>query len=364
MVASRRFNGQRFRLYNRIGHYDSMGRKRSPNATRYAAEKQADALRDRGLNARVVNWVGGSGVFVAPSKRYHRKISESLRRAREEWLKQLELEEYESLVFGAQTYDISGSAGTPIEFAKDAELATLIKGNDDWDKFNAESIQNGVNVLKFSTLDDAIIDSINEDNVPIASNEPIGAVRTYTHMAITPDMIDEATKNGGEIGWGAIEFESDFVVGPKQRMPMPGREDTRRRYRVAMNFLINEEEYGENPTYAFATKEAAEKFARKLREKIDQQGYYFSTGGDIGFGARLNRADVMVPAESIEIDVVEEESIITNQRERVLTRRDVVPFLQAMDLNPDETNQRLFEELGEPETIGKSLFDDDVRVSR
>ena len=49
MVASRRFNGQRFRLYNRIGHYDSMGRKRSPNATRYAAEKQADANMDKRL---------------------------------------------------------------------------------------------------------------------------------------------------------------------------------------------------------------------------------------------------------------------------------------------------------------------------
>lgn len=343
MVASRRFNGQRFRLYNRIGHYDRMGRKRSPNATRYAAEKQADALRDRGLNARVVNWVGGSGVFVAPSKRYHRKISESLRRAREEWLKQLELAEYESLVFGAGIYDINGSAGTPIELAKDAELA--LAGVPDWD------IPPGAEGVILSTLDDAIMDSIVEDNVPIAANEPAGYVSGYTHMAISDDMVREATKNGGEIGWGRIEFESDFVVGPKQRMPMPGRDDTRRRYRVAMNFMINEEDYGENPTYAFATKEAAEKFARKLREKIDEQGYYFSTGGDIGAGLKLNRPEIMIPAESIEIDVVEEESVITNQRERVLTRRDALPFIQAMDLNPDGTNKRLFEELGEPETL-------------
>ena len=45
------------------------------------------------------------------------------------------------------------------------------------------------------------MDSIVEDNVPIAANEPSGYISGYTHIALTDDMVREATKNGGEIGW-------------------------------------------------------------------------------------------------------------------------------------------------------------------
>lgn len=345
-MLNRRFSGQNFRLYNRIGHYDSEGRKRSPKETRYAAEKQADALRDHGLNARVVNWVGGSGVFVAPSKRYQRKISESLRAARASWVSELMEDEFETMVFGPRGYAINGGAGTPIELALDSRIGgekPLWNVPDE----NDSPI--------FSTLDDAILDSIVDENIPIASNEPRGYIGGYTHLALTADMMDEATKNGGEPGWGPIEFDSDFVGGAKQRMPMPGRDDTRRRYRVAMNFLVEGEDeefggdkYGENPTYAFATKEAAEKFARLLRSKIDQQGYYFSTGGTIDNGLRLNRPDVTIPAESIEIDVVEEESQMTNTREQV-NARDFMPDQVSVVslLNKDSAQQKLQNELSE-----------------
>ena len=40
------------------------GRREAQTPPGMQLKSLPDALRDRGLNARVVNWVGGSGVFV------------------------------------------------------------------------------------------------------------------------------------------------------------------------------------------------------------------------------------------------------------------------------------------------------------
>ena len=343
MSRIRRFGGQPFRLIDRIYHYDKHGRSRTPAATKYAAEKRAEEIRAAGFNARVVNWVGGSGIFVAPSRRrYLRTLAE----ARKAWLSEVQQRNYDSAAFGGFN-PLTNDIGDNIAEAEGVKID------------HQEEKQNYQNLRVLNDADDVMASIIAREDlgvVPVSSNTEYGPF-------LFDKMLNEATESGGIPGWGPIEFESEIESENKVPMPMniypdpdnPGQAYSggiRRRYRVAISFKKDDlfDEYGEMPTYAFATKKEAELFQQKLREKIDNQGYYFQGGANFMSeqGDVIKREKgIYVPSTNIEIDVVEEKS---GWIEDAMERKNVLTFAQqpisiAKGLNPPNLNRKLFEDL-------------------
>jgi hypothetical protein len=60
---------------------DLNGRQIDSRTSKVIAQRYAQHLRKRGNNARVVNWVGGSGVYVG-----QRSYDKTKREARKDWL--------------------------------------------------------------------------------------------------------------------------------------------------------------------------------------------------------------------------------------------------------------------------------------
>ena len=81
----RRFGDRQYQLMRRVPRYDSKGRPRSAIQTKKVAELIAENYRDQGYNARVVNWVGGSGIYIAPRKlRVYNKSKDEARESHAE----------------------------------------------------------------------------------------------------------------------------------------------------------------------------------------------------------------------------------------------------------------------------------------
>lgn len=66
--GTRIFNGRSYRLFGKTPSFDSQGKPLSRIHQKNMAENAAEQIRKRNYNARVINWAGGSGIFVAPKK--------------------------------------------------------------------------------------------------------------------------------------------------------------------------------------------------------------------------------------------------------------------------------------------------------
>ena len=65
---TRIFNGRTYRLFGKPPSFASDGKPLSRIHQKNMAENAAEQIRKRKYNARVINWAGGSGIFVAPRK--------------------------------------------------------------------------------------------------------------------------------------------------------------------------------------------------------------------------------------------------------------------------------------------------------
>lgn len=282
---ARRFGNNTYRLLRTLPHFDSRGNLRSPEATKLQAEQQADFYRNKGFNARVVNWVGGSGIYIG--RRTPRAYYKTKEEARKQWMKDIEQTDYNAAAFGVgMSFSNSAQAGDPIE---SADWATLVPDHDYLHENSMSSLE----------------DALEETNVtPIHIAEPKGAnyANGFGRSLRMADSLDEVG-NYGQIGWGPGEI-------PEKRMPQK-IDNQRSRFRVVLSFNQTDENgpgVGERPTYAFATKEAAMKFSNKLREMIDKNGYYLEGGTLESRGMTVSSPTFAIPANQIEVEIVKEES--------------------------------------------------------
>ncbi len=282
---ARRFGNNTYRLLRTFPHVDSRGNLRSPEATKLQAEQQADFYRNKGFNARVVNWVGGSGIYLG--RRNPRTYYKTKEEARKQWMKDIEQNDYNAAAFGVgMSFSNSAQAGDSIFSAEAAELVP----NPEYKYKNS-----------MSTLEDALEES-NVIPVHIAEPKDENYSNGFGRSLRMAGSLDEVG-NYGQIGWGPGEI-------PQKRMPQK-IDNQRSRFRVVLSFNQTDEQgpgVGERPTYAFATKEAAMKFSNKLKEMIDKNGYYLE-GGTLESGGMTVRSPAFaIPANQIEVEIVKEES--------------------------------------------------------
>lgn len=282
----RSFGGKNYRLLKQIPHFDSKGRNRTPIQTKRAAETWAELYRSKGYNARVVNWVGGSGIFIG--NRAIRIYNKTQDEARTEWMEEIEQNDYNSAAFGiGQSFSTSAQAGDAVPSATHAFRLPLETPNISAIDFLHPTSQ--------STLDDALLET---ETIPVHVAEPRGSRSSYVAMSMMGEMIDEV--GAGQIGWGSGPL-------PEKRMPLH-ISDKRSRFRVVLVFE-QPDGMGERPSFAFATKETAELFANKLKQLIENNGYY-REGGKIQMASDVSYESPVwiIPSDKISVDIVQEDS--------------------------------------------------------
>jgi len=320
MSNYRRFGNRPYRLIARLPHFDEMGRERTSNMTMIAANRKAESLRKRGYNARVVNWVGGSGIYMT-NKKYSRTLSQ----AREKWLDKMNQSDMTAGAMGGFSIN-SGAGDDPVTASRmrpsDSEISFMDNMTD--------AGRNGVETLAIQRLnwtEEELIewqkDTNPNDNTALNMemallgdkelvkdivhvNNPFKGI--YMHKSFGDIHVASNVDKGGLLGWGPGK-----VIPSKGNVPS-SVDPTRTRYRVTMIFPRVDEDtpidgYGEAPTFAFSSLESANTFAQRLREQIDDIGYYSSGGrARIDEGVSMASIPYAIDKKHITIDVVEEKS--------------------------------------------------------
>ena len=292
---ARRFGNNTYRLLRTLPHVDSRGKLRSPEATKLRAEQQADFYRNKGFNARVVNWVGGSGIYIG--RKNPRTYYKTKAEAREQWMKEIELTDYNAAAFGVgMSFSNSAQAGDSVATATSALPADAV--TDQEFRFIGHQYKHENSM---SMLED-VLEEINVTPIHIAEPRDANYANGFGRSLRMADSIKEVG-DYGQIGWGPGEI-------PKKRMPQKIN-NQRSRFRVVLSFnqdANGEVGVGERPTYAFATKEAAMKFSTQLRQMIDENGYYLEGGNLESRGMTVSSPKYAIPANQIEVEIVKEES--------------------------------------------------------
>lgn len=319
MSNYRRFGNRPYRLIARLPHFDEMGRERTSNMTMNAANRKAELLRKRGYNARVVNWVGGSGIYMT-NKKYNRTLSQ----AREKWLD--EIDKSDMLAGAMGGFSINSQAGDdPIT----ASIMRKIVGFKNQESSGPQEafVKYPLAIQRLNWTDEELIEwqkdtnpnDITALNMEMALlgdkelvkdivhvNNPFKGI--FMHTSFGEQHKASNVDKGGLLGWGPGK-----VIPSKGNVPS-SVDPTRTRYRVTMIFPRVDEDtpidgYGEAPTFAFSSLESANTFAKRLREQIDDIGYYSSGGrARIAEGVSMASIPYAIDKKHITIDVVEEKS--------------------------------------------------------
>lgn len=309
--------------------FDKNGKPLPLNLSRNYARKYADAVRQMGFNARVVDWVGGSGVYVG--RRYNKTKS----KARKDWLDELETARFENAVFGAgeslffegdpflQPVNEYSVGGNPLQ-AKNVKFEGGISrfeammsgdyyggsGNSDIEELlqaylnieyeiNRTQLISELNSLSNSERQKIIDEYGNLDNYlnyratqktesvePIFANEVIGNAGNNSIRWNTPK------RTGGTSvipGWSIVGRTGNNVFDI---------DTTRARWHVAIAWKTKEG-WEEAPTFAFRNKESADSFAKRIRELGEERKELAITVDSNG-----NRA--VLPYSDLDISVVKE----------------------------------------------------------
>ena len=343
---ARNFDGRTY-LYSRKFN-------NKPSAAIYAKR-----VRDIGYNARVVNWAGGSGVYIG-----NRKYSKTKERARSDWLEEIQ----ESLgedgfgqalgIMGFQTVPRIKNVGGNIIDARDVTvraappsdgsqyMSTMDKvesideafsGVEDWDYTNLigaltnefpmnetadeealkllavknlkEKRDNGVTpsdtlfFLENEEMDLFTLLSAVDENKPILANEK--SFSSAAQFEIGGPM--RTGRNTPMLGWGVDPGEGRGRFGMNSK--------NLARWHVVVTYPTLEG-YEERPIYAFDTESKAKEFAEQFRELGSRRGEYFMD--------RNQEEAYFLPFESTEINIVKESAT-----EDEIRRQDIIDA-QAM----------------------------------
>jgi RNA polymerase-binding transcription factor DksA len=300
LVRVRRFNNQPYRLFSVSRFIDRKGNLINPEIARKDARSKAEYLRTRGYNARVVDWVAGSGVFIG-RRRYDKTKSE----ARYDWLDRAKDDRFEQAAFG---FGISGFSTVP----------TLKVGDDPRDpKWNMNIVQgqrgDGKSTpggllmdLDWNRLDGMIDDLGNWGfNLPSTSKNA-GAV-IANELAVGYDKASQIGMNAVESpnttpGWGigSVSVEEGQRFGELS--------DARRRFHVVASFNDGNDNWGEIPMYAFATQSQAKRFLEALQEEVNSKGFLYLPGTQKFAEGTYNVVNTgsEIPIDRLELAIVPE----------------------------------------------------------
>ncbi len=309
--------------------FDKKGKPLPLNVSRNYARKYADAVREMGFNARVVDWVGGSGVYVG--RRYNKTQS----KARKDWLNELENDRFENAIFGSgnmidrmnspflqpvREYSVGGS---PLE-AKNVKMESGISryeammsgeyfggsGNSDIEDLLQAylNIEYEINRTKLISELNSLSNSERKKIV-----EKYGNIENYLNYRATqktesvePIFANELVGNDGNnsLRWNTPKRTGETAVIPG--WSIIGRtgdnifdiDTTRARWHVAIAWKT-EDGWEEAPTFAFRNKESADSFAKRIRD-LGEERKELAIAVD-GSG---NRA--VLPYSDLDISVVKE----------------------------------------------------------
>jgi len=283
--------------------------------TKRQAESRAAMYRDKGYNARVVNWAGGSGIYLSAQRSYNKTKSE----AREKWMAEIAENDYRAGAFDVgRSFSINAKAGDAIETATSSmkgPFPFLVTDTGPIPFIDLNYLHEEVGSI--SDLDDAIIE-VKQDYGVI----PLHHAAPENHMSLVQNSLQEEMMREahgpsmhGLPGWGSgviPDMSGTKMLDFDYSKPMP-----RKRYRVVLEFE-QPDGSGERPSYAFATETAAATFAGKLQELITENGYY-REGGTLRHrdmpGSVMNTDVWVIPADKIGIAIVEETASFVEEQQ-------------------------------------------------
>lgn len=301
----RRFNNQPYQLFSVSRHVDRNGKRISPDLAKHDARRKAESLRSRGYNARVVDWVAGSGVFIG-RRRYDRTQEE----ARDKWLKELEQERFESAVFGIGAAGIgvvprlnAGDNPTDEKWGFRTQLT-----NPKTKARNPRDPSDVLSELDWNRLEGSIDELLElgfRGNLPSTSKNA-GAILANEKAFGTETSMNFGMNNfdgpSGSPGWGLGSMTSE----PGQRF---GELSTqRRRFHVVASFNDGNDNWGEIPMYAFATQSQAKRFLDALQEDVEERGYLYLPGKEKFAQGTYDLVQLgsEIPIERLELAIVPE----------------------------------------------------------
>ena len=308
--------------------FDTNGNPLPISKSRSYARNYAELVRRKGFNARVVDWVGGSGVYVG--RRYNKTKAE----ARKDWLDELKDARFENAVFGAgiaptaelpflqnvNEFSVGGNALEAEQVSFQGGISRLEammqgsyfggSGNNDVE----ELLQSYLNI-EYESNKTELISELNS----LSNQERTKIIKEYGDLesylqyratqkteSIEPIWANEMVGNDGKnsIRWNTPKRTGETGVIPG--WSIEGRkgksifdiDTTRARWHVAIGWKTKEG-WEEAPTYAFRNKESADVFAERI-QKLGQER------GELAITVDRNGNRTVLPYSNLDISVVKE----------------------------------------------------------
>lgn len=332
MVRVRRFNNQPYRLFSVSRFIDRKGNRIQPEVARNNARMKAEYLRARGYNARVVDWVAGSGVFIG-RRRYDRTIAE----ARKKWLEQEKNDRFEQAAFG---FGMAGFSSIPTlkvgDDPADPKWNMIVRTDRNRKQQLAPSPNSILSDLDFNRLDGLIDEFGNWDfNLPSTSRNA-GAV-IANEIAVGYEKASQIGLNAVDSpnttpGWGigSVSVEEGQRFGELS--------DARRRFHVVASFNDGNDNWGEIPMYAFATQSQAKRFLEALQEDVNDRGFLYLPGKQRFAEGTYDvvNTGAEIPIDRLELAIVPEYADLAVEAENQ-NRRDQMAQV-GLNLNTEREN--------------------------
>ena len=300
MVRVRRFNNQPYRLFSVSRFIDRKGNRIQPEVARNNARMKAEYLRARGYNARVVDWVGGSGVFIG-RRRYDRTIAE----ARKKWLQSEADARFEQAAFG---FGLAGFSTIPTMRVGDDPTnpkwnMNVVQGKKGDGRVSPKRIMMD---LDFNRLD-GMIDEYSNWGFNLPKTSDYGGAVIANELAFGSDYATQIGSNAvsspnATPGWGI----GSITVEEGQRFGELS--DARRRFHVVASFNDGNDNWGEIPMYAFATQSQAKRFLEALQNDVNERGFLYLPGRERFAEGTYNvvNTGAEIPIDRLELAIVPE----------------------------------------------------------
>lgn len=300
MVRVRRFNNQPYRLFSVSRFIDRKGNRIQPEVARNNARMKAEYLRARGYNARVVDWVGGSGVFIG-RRRYDRTIAE----ARKKWLQSESDARFEQAAFG---FGLAGFSTIPTMRVGDDPTnpkwnMNVVEGKKGDGRVSPKRVMMD---LDFNRLD-GMIDEYSNWGFNLPKTSDYGGAVIANELAFGSDYATQIGSNAvsspnATPGWGigSISVEEGQRFGELS--------DARRRFHVVASFNDGNDNWGEIPMYAFATQSQAKRFLEALQNDVNERGFLYLPGRERFAEGTYNvvNTGAEIPIDRLELAIVPE----------------------------------------------------------
>ena len=309
------FNKRPYYLANSFKH-DNNGRPINKARSKSFANKYAQLVRDRGYNARVINWAGGSGVYVGRKYNYETK-----ERARKAWLQEAEEDRYDS-----------ATSNSPFNMGGFQSVPTLNVGGNPNDALGSYQKQGR---SRYDMMFTGEYNATDQEMVlaEILRNEFAGGEEVYSMLSqemegMTPEekreyiyykalQVAEEKEPviinqlpGDNNGAFATQYTTPKRTGVQastmgwgvEGRTGPGRFDIstkRARHHVVVSWKLADGGWDEAPLMAFANRDGAERF-------LDEISSVASLRGELVLTSNQKGLQTVVPEKNIELSIVKE----------------------------------------------------------